>query len=168
MHFRKFYWNQNWLKFLFSHFFVVSQKILWRPLRSSTSQYMIYWCVSSWENHRCFLLSNDQNSAPILMFVFINESCQVWIINRINWQNSFWTFFKLTNMSQYIIYWCVSSWENHMCFLFSNDQKPAPILMFLYKWNSQSVDNKLNQLTKFFLAFFKLNKDESIHDLLMC
>ena len=34
-HFRKLYWSKNELKFLFSHFFVVPQKVLWRPYRAS-------------------------------------------------------------------------------------------------------------------------------------
>ena len=36
LHFWKLYWNKNWVKFLFSHFFVVPQKVLWRPSRPLT------------------------------------------------------------------------------------------------------------------------------------
>ena len=33
VYFWKLYWNKNLVKFLFSHFFVVRQKVLWRPFR---------------------------------------------------------------------------------------------------------------------------------------
>ena len=43
VHFWKLYWHKNSVKFLFSHFFVVLQKVLWRPLRPSFFLFVRDW-----------------------------------------------------------------------------------------------------------------------------
>ena len=43
VHFWKLYWNKNSVKFLFSLFFVVPQKVLWRPLRPSFFLFVRDW-----------------------------------------------------------------------------------------------------------------------------
>ena len=41
VHFRKLYWNKNWPNFLFSHFFVLPQKVLWRSFDAALTSLRI-------------------------------------------------------------------------------------------------------------------------------
>ena len=61
-HFRKCYSNRNWLKFLFSHFFAVPPKVLWRPSQRPSQT---FWGTTKNCEHKNFFSSSGSREEKL-------------------------------------------------------------------------------------------------------